>query len=1039
MNKNLIQTFGYRRDSPFRDLPFINIESDSIDMSNTDKELLLIPDKGTPKVAKPYSGMYTFPDAKVVREIPLKQQGGTSIMSGLAGESTVPVSPFIDLKPFIKKYKKQYGGVIDYMTSLPLEVQGEFAQDFDSLSKDEKDEVVKMMCGGKYQTGGYSLTVSDKTGSNVTQPINPQTIEDKNQVLKTYGVLPEQVANKTWLSNRIYKAVNPAADYTINPAVVNRVLTGENRFENQQKNIQTQVEKIKSNPNYAVVQELLSKYKQEIDDWNQEESLPKIAGETTPYFLDDMTKLDYLNMLRPERMSSDDIKKLDTLFSKENSSFIKELSSYRQTFANTFKRHGTISTERDGRSTREEEDAYRMYLGLPQEGDSFSVSQYTPSKSQNKNTTYYKMNDPNIAEEIKRLGKKLKVGETQILGYGSENDPTIKHIGAKDENFLHWTLGNFTISKGKDDKGEYISYYDLWDLAPGGMDVNFMGKPIEIYDRVYLDKKKKGGYYQTGGVSEYQTGGQPNAELEDGETLITPNQELSKVTGKKHSEGGEKVSLPTGTRIYSEYLKVPTEVASQVLGKETKKKYSYAQISKKFPTKPYMEIIEEDADDYKVEGAKVKLANNLAKLDTLFFAQEQEKASNDPDEFMYGGKYQQGGQTFEDYMMGRTNLPPSPGNSKWPTTVPFTQVNTITAAPLMQYIPPPGEQLGAFPYPLTEQIDEYALPEVVISDRSIKPIPKRKPVRNKSNPVPTPVEVGESNLWQVPPPLNTLPQRNPTLGSLGITQQEIVEEPSQYVADVIIESNDDQSYPGKPKRDWKFGISNKLAGTIADIGLALGDKLNVKEPTLYNRQKTPLFTRFVDFDDQDVARSFSLRSQQIQNSNIPEQVKQAQLSALNSEYQDYQAKVDFANLQRYEQKREGDTNKLQQYLDNNIDIKVEDTERYNEQKARVDYLRDKFRTNRKQRIVNALRGYADYVDEVNYKNQLIPNYKVNPITGRIDFKSQQESDLRNNLLSQYQQRSQPKIDLGMGATAQQIGDIIIITDKEGKVTTTKAN
>ena len=56
-------------------------------------------------------------------------------------------------------------------------------------------------------------------------------------------------------------------------------------------------------------------------------------------------------------------------------------------------------------------------------------------------------------------------------------------------------LGSHTIGRGVDpQKGEYISYYDLWDLSPFGMDKQNVsdqsmgiGKPVEFYDRLYLD------------------------------------------------------------------------------------------------------------------------------------------------------------------------------------------------------------------------------------------------------------------------------------------------------------------------------------------------------------------------------------------------------------------------------------------------------------------------------------------------------------------------------------------------------------------------
>lgn len=61
-------------------------------------------------------------------------------------------------------------------------------------------------------------------------------------------------------------------------------------------------------------------------------------------------------------------------------------------------------------------------------------------------------------------------------------------------------LGYHTLGRGVDpQKGEYVSYYDLWDIAPFGWNTQNapdqsrgIGKPLEFYDRLYLDD-----YYNT--------------------------------------------------------------------------------------------------------------------------------------------------------------------------------------------------------------------------------------------------------------------------------------------------------------------------------------------------------------------------------------------------------------------------------------------------------------------------------------------------------------------------------------------------------------
>lgn len=67
---------GYRDDSPYKDMPHMVIDGNIIDMSETGRELKLIPDVGKPKIAKPYSGIHKFPGASKILEIPVMKKGG---------------------------------------------------------------------------------------------------------------------------------------------------------------------------------------------------------------------------------------------------------------------------------------------------------------------------------------------------------------------------------------------------------------------------------------------------------------------------------------------------------------------------------------------------------------------------------------------------------------------------------------------------------------------------------------------------------------------------------------------------------------------------------------------------------------------------------------------------------------------------------------------------------------------------------------------------------------------------------------------------
>ena len=104
-------------------------------------------------------------------------------------------------------------------------------------------------------------------------------------------------------------------------------------------------------------------------------------------------------------------------------------------------------------------------------------------------------------------------------------------------------------------------------------------------------------------------------------------------------------------------------------------------------------------------------------------------------------------------------------------------------------------------------------------------------------------------------------------------------------------------------------------------------------------------------------------------------------------------------------------------------------------------LRDQFEAQRKSRIVNAVRGYMDYVNKTHLQNQILSeNYRVNPITGQIDFKGNTPDALKKKEMEmqQYQQNAVPVKNLPNGAVlAKTPSGVEIIIDQTGKATIVK--
>ena len=689
-----------------------------------------------------------------------------------------------------------------------------------------------------------------------------------------------------------------------------------------------------------------------------------------------------------------------------------------------------------------------------------------------------------------------------------------KYKGSPKSTFIDYgdIMGQYTSSLGEDEQGKYISYYDVWDFNVPGSKV--VGKPFNIYDRIYLNddntmKKQKGGYvnllqnylptipenqqdelldtldalpeqerydaleeymnggcYKCGGkVSKtmqsgghtptYPELGQGNVEVEDQETVKTPDGKLFKFEGDTHEQGGIQTQLPGGSIIFSDHIKAPQNITELVLGRKTNKKYSYADLSKKFPTQKSLNTLKNpDSDQFETNTAELTLNKNQAMLDTIFGAQEAEKMQKSKTKFQKGGKlYAQAGLKVENNQFNMSPqdwityqatgaFPTTPINSQgydyqfdYPTVHTEPSPTVTTGVVLPQGIGLADMSMPQFNVPTDLQL--------VMPDRSKAQPVQRKPI-GKGRPVKasTPAPLEDNFKTSIPVPFDSIPQRDL---SSQLTYSRNPFEKTQTESDTNTTSSDSENYPGfaKSRGKSKFGINPKLAGTIMDIGLALSDNLNVEGPVLFNNKTYPLFNRFVNFDNKEPGRNLSLSVQQIQNSNMPEQVKQAQIAQLTAQANEQQSQVDFGNQQRYEQKQERDINKLQQYQDRNTLVGNQDLENYLQRKGRVESLKNEFKARRKSNIVNSIRGYADYADTLNLQNQIYAdNYKVNAITGRVDFTGGKQDPLKQQeqLMQQYQQNVQNQISLPNGATMTLLGNgHAVVVDSDGKTQIVKTS
>lgn len=1005
MNKKLKSLLGYRKDSPYKDEPYLVIESNNISMDNVDKDLILLPNKGRPVLAKANSGGYLFPNASQVKEIPLYQKGGQ------VNKKTKEIQAILSADKKGQVYKPN------------LQKLGNIKFDSNTAKEGDNGQLIVT----DINTGKDFGVVRNKDGSYTWYtPTNKKTYPNKflrNNVEVEIPGLTKFLASFT--------------DYDEAATIGDKVLQKLSYYsqhrpngqmsEAERKYRQKLADKI-STDNYDprdVVKELTSKTEKNEGVFGKE-FLNFYLG--LPESDSSFVKSSYLPSTADNSQIYFTLKDRDKLINSSVNAYLNKFSPKRGTGKSG---HNTVAYNKEV-----DLGDFTIGSGIDDKGEYLSIYDEWDIDPMNSDSKKYsglenpdrKYVSSSYAPDIDALNNPFKIYDRIYLNELPKE--TVDKIKAQHkkagitpmDNIKHQTGGvsmkpvspfmDLNMFKNRYKMPQLPTYQD------GGILDNYIKTLPEEQQNVFMGEfqslepdVQKEVIFMLGG--KYQMGG--TAEVEGEETAVLPDSELVKFKGKKHDQGGIKVDLPNGTRIYSEHTKAPSEIVEQVLGKKVKGKMSYADLSKKFPTKNYMEILDNpDSDQYQKNSAQIKLMNNLSKLDTIFFAQEQEKKTQ-------GRTFQQGGQI--DWTTGQIYQPdtvqyPTIHQEPYPTV--STGVRQILRNPKLD---------------LTYDLD---LPQVDIVAQRSQPVQTASQVRGnqskqRSKPN-TNVAGDDSALLEIPLPFGQLPTAdltNAQIVSEEIPGQSPTLNDTTQSADEFQFTPDDKSYPERAK-DRRFGISSKLAGTVADIGLALSDKLRVSEPTLYDRRKYPLFTRFVDFDDKEVQRMYDKGIQQIQNSNLPEAQKQAQIAEMLGKYQDYQGKVDYNNLQRYEGKREQDTNKLQSYLDRNVDIKVADTESYRERKARVNELRDAWNAQRKTRIVNSLKAYANYADQINYANQLYAeNYTVSPITGLVKYKPNQQSELKDNLLQQYAKNAQNKISLGNGLTGYQIGQKLVVTNADG--------
>jgi hypothetical protein len=141
------------------------------------------------------------------------------------------------------------------------------------------------------------------------------------------------------------------------------------------------------------------------------------------------------------------------------------------------------------------QDAWRLYLGIPQKNDTFGISDYQPNKEKGdgegsvepycfKLKTFW---EKYLEGGFSYVNATLSAYHSFVVSLLIENIQKAGGVFITDDVYVA-VMGAFSFHLGEDEQGKYIAYSDVWDLNvfPEN-EKGFFGKPFHIYDRLYYD------------------------------------------------------------------------------------------------------------------------------------------------------------------------------------------------------------------------------------------------------------------------------------------------------------------------------------------------------------------------------------------------------------------------------------------------------------------------------------------------------------------------------------------------------------------------
>lgn len=173
---------------------------------------------------------------------------------------------------------------------------------------------------------------------------------------------------------------------------------------------------------------------------------------------------------------------------------------------------------------------------------------------------------------------------------------------------------------------------NIEQMAYGGQ----MGYGLDLNRRkVYTDMPESMADTYSNSITEEDNPEEPYVlEAEGGETILRPDGTHFNITGKRHSQGGEKLTgsqAPEGSFIYSDTAKMRLSGPMlKMFGKSEKGKFTPAEIAKQYDVNKYMSVLnDKSSDTLQRETAQKMIENYQRKLSALALMQEAKKGFRD--------------------------------------------------------------------------------------------------------------------------------------------------------------------------------------------------------------------------------------------------------------------------------------------------------------------------------------------------------------------------------------------------------------------------